>query len=112
MEPRADFEAFCAKHNIEPTDDRFVCWVGALHLLWTTAVPVAWAPLDSDGVPLAVLSAIDPTRQHTVQPLFAAPIPNIQKPALDRRSAEMVLRNYDGDAEGVALFYHRYYSTR
>lgn len=110
MTPQEAFQQFCEQHGIEPTEDRFACWVGALHHMWTTATPVAYAPIVA-GVPVGILDAIRPGMHNTV-PLYAAPIPNVPKPPLNRAAAEMVLRNYEGDAEGLALWFWRYYGGK
>jgi hypothetical protein len=110
MQPREEFEQFCQSIGCEPTDERFVFWLAALQNTLKQP-PVAWAILDHAGIPLAVLDALLPHQKPAPVPLYANPVAKVDKPALDKASVEMVMRNYQDDPVGLALFFHRYYTA-
>jgi hypothetical protein len=110
-ENRQKFDEFCKQKGLEPTDRDYFFWLSALQSTHDQQ-PVAWAVLDHAGVPLSVMDALLPHQKPTPVPLYANPVAKVDKPALDKASVEMVMRNYQDDPVGLALFFHRYYTSK
>lgn len=107
---RQAFTDFCESINCEPTDERFVFWIAALRHT-RTQQPVAYAVLDSAGLPAAILDAIPPGMRPAPVPLYASPVAKIDKPPLTRQQIQVLWDKYCApDIESLVRAVERYMS--